>query len=302
VTRPDSDLAELLRAAFGIDADTATPILDAGDECLLWHVAAPRSLVVRAAPPWRSAAELRWAYQVAGALREYVPEVVVPASPVIARWRGRAVTIWPYAPGRQLDRHRPDDRFVAAALLARLHQATLAIPDPGRRPASEIGGPADRTGSEDRDGITDPDLDTTLARWLFRGSRSAPRGAVHGDFYPRNIHVHEPPIGDGGLALLDWDDARVDVLGAELAWAAWEFCHDDDTVEMSDLAVFLDAYRRAGGPPYEPEMIVPWIRERLRLEIARNRSAALAGEYHDTEYEAMEVRAFAKLRGVAFVG
>jgi len=301
VTRPDRDLRDALGTAFGIDADSVTPILDAGDECLLWHIATPRSLVARAAPAWRSAAELRWAYAVAAALAGYVPEVVGPVSPIIGRWRGRPLTLWPYVPGRQLDRARPDDQLAAADLLARLHQATIAIGSPGHRPPSEPGAPAHRPPPVDRGGIVDPDLDATLARWRFGAGREAPRGAVHGDFYPRNIHVHDGPLGDGGLALLDWDDARVDVLGAEVAWAAWEFSHDGDALDTSRVATFLDAYRRAGGPGYDPEMIVPWIRERLRWEIERNRAATVAGDYHDADYEAMEVAAFAKLRGVVLV-
>lgn len=61
---------------------------------------------------------------------------------------------------------------------------------------------------------------------------------------------------------------------------------------------FLDEYRRAGGPPYDIGMIVPFIRERLRLEVARSRAAAAVGAYHDLAYEADEIRAFAKLSGV----
>jgi hypothetical protein len=45
-------------------------------------------------------------------------------------------------------------------------------------------------------------------------------------------------------------------------------------------------------------MIVPFIRDRLRTEILRSRSAAAVGEYFDAGYEANEVKAFAALRDV----
>jgi Phosphotransferase enzyme family len=304
----DDDLRSSLWSGFGIEVDAATPILG-GDECLLWHVTAPRPLVVRAAPAWRSDAELRWAYGVAAALRAYVPEVVTPESPGIARWRGRALTIWPYVPGRHLDRDRPDDRDAAARLLARLHRAALLVADPGARPASDPGGPADwpqitEAGSPriatagslraaTAGDMWDPELDDALDSWRASAGAVAPRGPVHGDFYRRNVLDC-----DGRLVLLDWDEARIDAVSVELAWAVWEFGHSGSAFDPARAYGFLNEYRRAGGPPYDTGMIVPFIRDRLRWEVARSRSAAAAGEYHDRAYEADEVRAFTKLHGV----
>jgi len=296
----DDDLRGALWSGVGVQVDAATPMVG-GDECLLWHVTTPRSLVVRAAPVWRSDAELRWAYEVAAALRTYVPEVVTPESPSIVRWRGRALTIWPYVPGRHLDRDRPGDRVAAARLLARLHRAALLVADPGTRPPSDPGGPADwpRIATADwprvatADDMADPELDETLASWRAGAGAVAPRGPVHGDFYRRNILDC-----DGRLALLDWDEARIDALSVELAWSVWEFGHSGSALDPARACGFLDEYRRAGGPPYDTGMIVPFIRERLRWEVARSRAAAAVGEYHDLAYEADEVRAFAKLRGM----
>ena len=289
----DDDLRRALWSGFGIQVDAATPILG-GDECLLWHVTAPRSLVVRAAPVWRSDVELRWAYGVAAALRAYVPEVVTPESPGIVRWRGRALTIWPYVPGRHLDRDRPADRAAAARLLARLHRAALLVVGPGPRPPSDPGGPADWPPIAAVGDIVDPELDDILASWRIGAGAVAPRGPVHGDFYRRNVLDC-----DGRLALLDWDEARIDAVSVELAWAAWEFGHSGSALDPARAHGFLDAYRRAGGPPYDAGMIVPFIRDRLRWEVARSRSAAAVGEYHDLAYEADEVRAFAELRGIS---
>ena len=139
--------------------------------------------------------------------------------------------------------------------------------------------------------MADPELDAALASWRAGPGAVAPRGPVHGDFYRRNV------LDCGGrLALLDWDEARTDAVSVELAWAVWEFGHSHSALDPSRAGGFLDEYRRAGGPPYDAEMIVPFIRDRLRCEVARSRAAAAVGEYHDLAYEADEVRAFAKLR------
>ena len=143
------------------------------------------------------------------------------------------------------------------------------------------------------DDLADPELDETLASWRADAGGVAARGPVHGDFYRRNILDC-----DGRLALLDWDEARVDAVSVELAWAAWEFGHSGPALDPARAGGFLDEYRRAGGPPYNAGMIVPHIRDRLRWEVARSRAAAAVGEYHDLAYEADEVRAFAMLRGV----
>src|SRR5215470_11848994 len=98
----DPGLRARLRERAGIEVDAATPMVGLGEECELWHVTAPRPCVVRAAPPWRSAASLNWAYGAARALASHVPEVVLPSR--LLTWAGRAVTIWPYVAGRHLDR------------------------------------------------------------------------------------------------------------------------------------------------------------------------------------------------------
>jgi hypothetical protein len=81
---------------------------------------------------------------------------------------------------------------------------------------------------------------------------------------------------------------------------------DDDLRRAlsSGLDIRVDAatpivaeYRRAGGPPYDIGMIVPFIRDRLRWDVARSRAAAAVGEHHDLGYEASEVCAFAALHG-----
>src|SRR5262249_10106597 len=75
-------LVALLRDRAGLRVDDARPILGRGEECELWHVTAPRPVVVRIAPPWRSPARLRWAYAGAAALGGGRPEGVRAHAPL----------------------------------------------------------------------------------------------------------------------------------------------------------------------------------------------------------------------------
>ena len=187
------------------------------------------------------------------------------------------MTVWPHVPGRHLDRDDPIERAAAADLLARLHRAALAVRPGGPRPVDRDAPPARPDAT-----LADAELDATLATL----PPDLPRGPVHGDFYWRNILV------DGGrLALLDWDEARLDAVVTELAWSVWEFAKTPggDALDEARAAGFLAAYEGAGGPAYPRNMIVPLIRANLRAELER-------GGPHDPAYDAAERRAFAALR------
>jgi Ser/Thr protein kinase RdoA (MazF antagonist) len=50
-------------------------------------------------------------------------------------------------------------------------------------------------------------------------------------------------------AIIDWSEARLDRLVRDLAWATWEFGHDDALELDADRArTFLRGYREVRGP------------------------------------------------------
>ncbi|WP_035699889.1 phosphotransferase, partial [Glycomyces tenuis] len=142
--------------------------------------------------------------------------------------------------------------------------------------------------------LSDPALDAALLAWERR-ARSKPL-AVHGDFYRRNLICR-----DGAIAgLIDWDELRVDHPERELAWAAWELSKNPagNAIMLERAGGFLDAYARTGRRRVDRADLVPLIREGLRVEICRNRTARGPGA-PDDDYTAAEARAFRDLRGAA---
>jgi len=96
-------------------------------------------------------------------------------------------------------------------------------------------------------------------------------------------------------AVIDWSEARADVLARELAWATWEFGHDETSRELDiDRArTFLAGYRAVRGP-WEPglaDVFIPLMRVALRM----NARYSLA-DPGDAEYNTALQRAFLRLR------
>ena len=102
------------------------------------------------------------------------------------------------------------------------------------------------------------------------GSASRPSGDIQGPdlwrLYSGNLIID----GNRIVGVVDWLEADIEDPVQEVAWAAWEFCHNDagdDLVEESAQA-FLKAYSEGGGPAVvEPPVdIIPWTRWLLRRE------------------------------------
>ena len=72
-------------------------------------------------------------------------------------------------------------------------------------------------------------------------------GSTTGDYYRRNLLVRDGVV----QGVIDWDEARPGPLIAEVAFAAWEFGHDDELNLVPDqFQRFVGAYRnRATHPP-----------------------------------------------------
>lgn len=285
-----ASLAEIVADRYGL-AGAPDPIVDGGDECLLWRLAAPPVAVVRVSPARRTVAGLAASHRVAAAFGVFVPEVTRPLAAwdgtTVFRWENRPVSVWPLIDGAPLDRENADLRARAAALLARLHLAATRVGDVVAKPVTE-----DRTAAHPGSRLPDDALDAWCERWLRHIEE--PAGFVHGDFYRRNILCRDGRI----VGLIDWDDARHDLLVTELAWAMWEFAKSPDgtTLTGERAAQFLNDYRAAGGPVRPSPALIPLIRLQLRYEVDRAERARHRGEPVDETYQQSEIAAFDALR------
>lgn len=294
----DTELHDLVARHWSIRG-TATPLLGAGDECLIWRLVGPLDAVVRVSPSWRSKQELTWAFSVANSFRRHVPEATVPLPAAdgesVVMWGDRPVSVWLFIDGLQLDRDNHRQRGEAARLLASLHRAALVMgrlePRPGPQRILHI---APLQGV-----LSDPHLDVQLDLWHSSLAENAPHGPLHGDFYRRNILCRS----DRAIGLVDWDDARLDYLETELAWAVWEFAKSPmDEWSPDRAADFLRAYEDADGPVQGSRFLIALIRNHLRDEVRQAQLAQDRGDPIDKDYYESEVAAFWQLRGVHLAG
>lgn len=282
--------------------------LTGGDECDVWLAASDvGAVVVRVSPPWRTPEEVAWTQGLVRFVAAGVPEAVAPLRALDGATafghEGGWVAVFPFVPGRVVDRRRSAERLAAGRLLARLHlrlaARALAEGDPavprGRPQPTEWGPVAGEPAV-----LADGELDDWYARRV--AAADLLRGPVHGDYYRRNLRWGQGRV----VGVIDWDDAHVDFTMQEVAWAAWEFAKSPagDDLDVGHARAFLEAYREAGGPCARAEYrhAVPFIRRRLRGEIRGNLSAAARGEPWDAEYVRAELRAFEALRGVVGSG
>jgi Ser/Thr protein kinase RdoA (MazF antagonist) len=102
------------------------------------------------------------------------------------------------------------------------------------------------------------------------------------------------------VGVIDWNDAHVDWLVQEVAWSTWEFCKNGagNTLLADRAAEFVAAYKATGGPGLQDadDLILPFIRLRLRDEIRGQLAASARGLPGDAAYAAAECRAFTALR------
>jgi len=291
-------LLDELRRRYGIDAEVVER-LDGGNECDVFALAsAAGALVARVCPPWRTLAELEWAYALAAHAAGEIPAAVVP---VAARDGSRVfalgprpVALFPRVPGRMLDRDDPGERDEAARLLARLHRVLPAWRGARQRPGNSHLARL----SADRGAIHEP-ADRELDRFLAERAAdpAVRRVPLHGDFYRGNLLVHGGRI----TGLIDWDDSRVGSLESELAWSTWELAQappPGDGLDPGRAARFLRVYVESGGPASpDPAVLVPLVRANLRREVREAARARVAGEVPDDDaYVARALRGFNALR------
>ena len=233
-------------------------------------------------------AGLDWEHQLLRMLARTVPEVPAP----LAAQDGStfllngedAVVLLPFVDGKPAEPWF--DRLAAAAALAHVHRAAAdiqmserpgLIPLAGLREGVRSGKYFEAIGPTARP--LPPELASRQAElddaqdWLLGqvdrladlGLRTAP---VHGDVFRGNFLVRDGAV----VAIVDWEEAKLDWVAYDLANAMWEFCKSGDVV-LNRVAAdeFVRAYRDAGGtvPPEEDEALIPLVRVRRVLELLR---------------------------------
>lgn len=274
--------------------------LEPGEESRAWRLETNRGFfVLMDYPAWRTPDECAWVHHLVSGIARTVPEAVAPVAALddstLLVDGGRLFALFPYLEGVPLDRENSRLRAVAASLLARIHRAGLSLSLPGPRPPSGPNAPSAWPRPPCPPELADPALDALLGH-LEAGARPLITGPIHGDYYRRNILCRRELVA----GVIDWMEARVTWLVRELAWSTWEFAKSSsgDRLLPDRAQDFLDTYLAAGGPvPWaELDLVIPFIRARLRDEVGLYLAARERGLDWDAEYAEEEIRAFNDLR------
>lgn len=207
--------------------------LHGGEEADVWATSSDRQrFVIHVSAPWRPRSEVAWAHAVSTQAAVAVPEAVAPISvrgETSFSWNGRLAAIFRYVDGEPLDREDAGQVVDAGRLLARIHAALLkwqpTHPHPVMLAPSVV-----------EDQLAEPELDA----WWSRCLPDLRHGVCHGDYYRRNILV----AGRRVRGVIDWNESHVGPLVREVAFAAWEFGHDEEMHLVHDrFRLFVNAYR-----------------------------------------------------------
>jgi Ser/Thr protein kinase RdoA (MazF antagonist) len=285
---------------YGFDGPGVWSPIFNGDECLVWRVEQGESLlIVRISPAWRTPAELQWTHDLTLHCGQSIPEVVAPLrardGSTLFVFEDCPVTLYPFVSGKDIDTENMALVQAAARLLARIHKAAVRWPEQRPRPASKTTRPQPLPPERYPEVFQDPELDAWEA-WLDQ-TDTLVFGPIHADYYSRNVLATDTTI----TGVIDWDEAYMDHLMAEVGWSAWEFAQNwtGDDLFYDRAALYLEAYF-AEDPPcprHEVEHAVQFIRRRLRRESVLQLAAAERGEDWEQEYTEQEMRAFAALKG-----
>lgn len=269
--------------------------LTGGEESEVWSVDADRSFIVRIGPTWRTSDELQWVHDLTAHCAASIPEAVAPIrardGSSVFRFHDHPVSLYPYVEGEPLDTENQELCLSAARLLARIHR-TASTWQGGQRPPSRSTAPQPIPVERWPEVFIDPELD----RWHDSISHLT-TGPIHGDYYCTNLLC----IGEEIRGVIDWDEARIAPLMAEIGWCTWEFAQTPSGDELDDdrARAFLNAYFEAGSPcpRAEADHTIPFIRWRLRSESLLALAAVERGEDLDMEYTQQQMRAFERLTG-----
>lgn len=282
---------------YGLRTRDVSPVAPS-DEAVVWRAEGERPLLIHQSPMWRTSAELTWIHQLITLVARTVPESVVPlptrSGATFVEHDGTLVTVYPFVDGVHLDRENAAQREAAARLLARVHRALLACDKPPRPEAGPHSPWAAATLRLVPPQLEDPELSDWHAALRQRGDLQ--RGLIHGDYYRRNLLWSDERI----VAVVDWHEARQDLLLAEVAGATWELSKGPASrgFDVDRAQAFLNAYASAGGPAdvADRSLIVPLIRWRLREEALLSLALEARGQPTDLAYREAVTASFMSLR------
>ena len=326
-----------LQAQFDMGQIIQTTQLTGGDWNDVYRLKTTRGhLIARVRHPTTELAQVKYEHALMQAINAHITEV---PSPYVARngesfllHEGRIVAVFPYLPGRPIDRDSPAEGRAAGQMLGRLHQVTLTalppmppavIPPFGQfdwannhlwaweniktlltQGADQCLYPADEPNAlENVQTIFDQRDRIEWARavhadWLAQvaeAERSLCSAPIHGDFYRRNVLIDQGQIS----AVIDWDDCRPDWLVFELGRSGWEFAKDSvtHTLDSSRLMAFLKGYYEVGGPvpADELDLLVPFMKCVRIAEILFDLGQAAIGEPWSPAYTLHNLKALEKL-------
>lgn len=285
----DDALIHAVERRYALEIAGASPIQQ-GFEAFACRAETERGpVVVHIGPTWRSSQELGWVHRVVQHAARRVPQAIPPLTArdgaTSFRHDGHPVTLYEFVDGAPLNASLPAARAHSARVLASLH-AALAGWSGGGRPTPHASAPHRWDPRDDPPELVDRALDG----WRDATYPSLPSGVVHGDYYPGNVLSQRQRV----VAVIDWHEARIAPIVAEIAWAAWEIAQDERLRFIPDRAAsFLEAY---GPSAPHLDLAIPFIRVWLRENIRYVLALARDGQPIDDRYHASQLRAFSDLR------
>lgn len=297
-------LVETIQVRYGLEPITQVSPLSGGEWKTLWRLdGAQRAYVASISHPTATVESIAYEHRLLHYLHAQLPPV--PA-PLLAKDgssyfvdEGRIVSLYRFLPGEMADSSKV--RVSAARLLANFHQVGQRFPDQAPRPGVPPRHAWDWCAAEwslIEEALASP-LTTTsrigqrfwqaagewapqirerreqikaerayFQQWLTELTSVTPpltSGLVHDDYHDNNLLAEGAQI----TALLDWDDCHPDWLVLDLSNGMWEFCHVDESLDITAAQAFLQAYTEASGPvtPAEFALLIPFIRCRRMMEV-----------------------------------
>lgn len=255
------EVAKAAHDRFGRTA-TAVHFLASGMLNQSWHVeTGDGSCVLRISRPERTREQVAYEHQLLRRLKDQVREMVAPVlgrdGETVQFWAGHILSLFPFVHGAGGELVESDVRWPQSAhILARLHRASLDHVLLGQRPGFRSFDDEWRSIWHEVSPVLHRDLDgrdgfdelfsalasdvVRLERWLDdlpERDRTLVHATIHGDFNPRNVIFRD----DNVVAVIDWDECRLDPIAWEVAQCAFE------APEIDPFA-FWSAYLEAGGP------------------------------------------------------